>query len=248
VYKRQPVDIVNRVRSRINAFAIRRFDRVLFPSAKIRAIHSGVCATYGDVRSLVWPLGWPLPSGDFSGSRDTAHPVEFLYLGKLSEEKGLLDLLEAWRLGVPNSTLVLAGKGPLEGDDRFDLPALTLRGWVEGGEKRRLLAESDVVVVPSRLAETFSLIAAEAVISGKPLICSSLGAPSYVGEFDVGLVYPVGDVESLHRAMCRMAENRLFRVRLKRNTRDVADFLDWSNHVKRFETLYEEIVGLRAAR
>src|SRR5918998_939677 len=97
-----------------------------------------------------------------SGIRRTGPGKHVLYLGRLSEEKGLRVLMTAWDriaadggLGLP---LVLAGTGPLQEEvtwwarDRDDAQYVGLRSKAECSD---LTARSAVVVAPSAWMESF---------------------------------------------------------------------------------------------
>lgn len=71
-------------------------------------------------------------------------------------------------------------------------------GWVAA---REFLAQIDVLVVPSRVPESFGLVAAEAMAAGVPVLVSDAGAlPEVVGP-DHPWVVPAGDPDALARAL-----------------------------------------------
>ena len=81
-----------------------------------------------------------------------AEPPEILFAGRLSPEKGILELVEA----AQGHTLVVAGDGPL----RPQVPQA--RGWLAHDELERLYARAAVVACPSH-REGFGLACAEAM-------------------------------------------------------------------------------------
>lgn len=96
-----------------------------------------------------------------------------LYGGGLNREKGILDLFRLWKdIPVP---LVLAGE-PEPGltvpeDSRF-----IRLGQLDKATYQALLSRAGCVVSPSRLPETFGLIALEATLAGKPFFGFASGA------------------------------------------------------------------------
>lgn len=137
------------------------------------------------------------------------------YLGRLSLDKGVDTLASAVDLLARESGDV-GVRLLIGGDSRFVPPAAArpvrdaLRscsaqvvelGWVE---PRQVLAQADVVVVPSRWPEPFGLVAAEAMAMGCPLIVSDSGAlPEVVGA-GYPWVFPAGDVDTLAGLLARM--------------------------------------------
>jgi glycosyltransferase involved in cell wall biosynthesis len=114
-----------------------------------------------------------------------------LMYGRLSEEKGLPEGIEAARrAGVP---LKVAGDGPLR--DRLRDSGAELLGRVPAERLAELRRGAAVVLVPSRSDETFGLSALEAMGAGVPVVASSAGAlPELVGE---ERCVPRGDVDAL---------------------------------------------------
>jgi glycogen synthase len=103
---------------------------------------------------------------------------DVVFLGRLEfVGKGIDVLLEAWTQASTrlDGSLVIAGTGPDEQKIRDAIAAkhlggrVQLRGWVSGQEKFEMLAAARLVVVPSR-AETFGMVAVEALAAGTPVI------------------------------------------------------------------------------
>ena len=123
-------------------------------------------------------------------SRPTGLRIGFL--GRVSCDKGVDVLARAFAVILeqhPDAELVIAGDGRFVSDEQQRVVAAALDalpspptrlGWVPPAE---LLAECDIVVVPSTWAEPFGLVAIEAMSAGVPLLVSSAGAlPELVGE------------------------------------------------------------------
>jgi len=126
-----------------------------------------------------------------------------LYLGRLSEEKGLRVLLEAWgRLGerIP---LRIAGDGPLSGElvresEMIGLDGVELVGRVDEGEVGGLMQGARFLVFPSVWFEGFPLTIAEAFACGLPVIASRLGSMAeIVQDRMTGLHFEAGNAGDL---------------------------------------------------
>jgi glycosyltransferase involved in cell wall biosynthesis len=143
--------------------------------------------------------------------RFRAHPEPggyFLYLGRLSHEKGVETLIEA----VAGTTLELriAGEGP----EREQLEAMAAQtgarvefvGHRSGDDLERLVSGARAVVVPSRWPENCPLVVLEAMAAAKPLIASMVGGiPELARDGEEALLVPHGEVEPLRQAMLRLA-------------------------------------------
>ena len=127
-----------------------------------------------------------------------------LYLGRLSEEKGVRVLLAAWqRLRIP-VPLKIAGDGPLADElsaqlARQDFPAsVEWLGAVPHSQIAALLRHARFLVVPSLCFENFPLAIAEAFACGLPVIASRLGAcAEIVADSATGLLFTPADARDL---------------------------------------------------
>jgi glycosyltransferase involved in cell wall biosynthesis len=99
-----------------------------------------------------------------------------LFAGRLSEEKGVVGLLEAWQARRPDGLrLVVAGDGPL----RPELPAppaTQFLGAIPRTDVSRLMSSARALVFPSRCYEGQPMVLVEALAHGLPVLGSGLGA------------------------------------------------------------------------
>ena len=104
-----------------------------------------------------------------------------LYVGRLSDEKGVRVLAAAARLTDMSVTVV--GDGPLAATLRADAPAnLALVGARPRPEARALIAGAAALVLPSICYENFPITVAEAFAAGTPVIASRIGALAEIVE------------------------------------------------------------------
>jgi glycosyltransferase involved in cell wall biosynthesis len=139
-------------------------------------------------------------------------PPHVLYAGRLSEEKGVLELVDAAD-GLP---LVVVGDGPL----RDRVPAA--RGFVPPRELGSYFERAAVVVCPSR-REGYGVTARQAMAYGRPVVATAVGGlPDAVEHEVTGLLVPPGDAEALRAALVRLLGDRALRERLGREGRSRA--------------------------
>ena len=160
---------------------------------KIHVVHCGLEAAFHSDAS-------PEPSA----------AMRLVCVGRLSEQKGQLLLLDAMRQvldsGLPFD-LVLAGDGDLR-------PALEARvrhlglerhvritGWISGGEVRSELLAARALVLPS-FAEGLPVVIMEAMALRRPVVTTFVaGIPELVRNGDCGWLVPAGDVTALAEAI-----------------------------------------------
>jgi glycosyltransferase involved in cell wall biosynthesis len=137
----------------------------------------------------------------------------YLFLGHLSDEKGVPDLLEAWqmlelRMGDQCPELVIAGSGRLEGAVRKAAAKsnrITYAGHVQGEQKHQLLAKCRALIAPSAWWEPLGLIIYEAYEYSKPVIASlSGGLAETVQPGVTGLSHKPSDPSALCDAIEKM--------------------------------------------
>jgi glycosyltransferase involved in cell wall biosynthesis len=144
-------------------------------------------------------------------SPSAASSSRFLYVGRLSREKGLFDLLDAFcrvHAQNPEATLELAGSGLIEEDLRKRTRALgiesavTFLGTKTPEEIGRLLMTSAAMILPS-YSETWGLVVNEALSFGCPVVVSDVCGcvPELVIDGVTGYSFRAGDVGALSRAM-----------------------------------------------
>jgi glycogen synthase len=147
---------------------------------------------------------------------------EFVFLGRLVEEKGLDILLEALsrlRRRDLRPQLTVVGSGPelekmRELTRRLGLEAqVQFQGARTGSELASTLNQHQTLVVPSRYDEPFGVVALEGIACGCAVIASSGGGlPEAIGP--CGITFPNGDIAALEQALERLSTRPDERERL----------------------------------
>ena len=143
-----------------------------------------------------------------------------LYLGRLSLEKGVDVLVEAWRKHA-FFPLKIAGDGPqkaeLQAKAGKDVEFL---GALPKQDAMRLLQEAKMLVVPSVCYENFPRVIVEAFSMGTPVLCSKLGGMAEIVEEGVsGFHFEPGNPDDLLRQMKRMKDMDL--TQIQKNARKI---------------------------
>jgi glycosyltransferase involved in cell wall biosynthesis len=163
-----------------------------------------------DVRVI--PSGVALPED----VGDPDEPPHVLYVGRLSPEKGILELVEA----CAGLSLVVVGDGPL----RERVPGAL--GFVPPDELGPYYRAAAVVAVPSR-REGYGVVAREAMAWARPVVASAVGGLTDAVEDGVtGLLVPPGDVAALRGALQRLLGDAELRARLGATARERAPLFD----------------------
>jgi glycosyltransferase involved in cell wall biosynthesis len=170
--------------------------------------------------TLLQPVPW-LIAGEHS----------VLFVGRLSAEKGIWDLLDAVPLVLqryPKTKFVLVGvaeNAARETDLRREVDVRELKerliflGPLMGREKARAFLASDMLVVPS-WTEAFPLVIPEAMAAGIPIIATAVGAiPDFVINGAEGFLIPAHDPSALADRICRLLDDDVLRKSIGKRVR-----------------------------
>lgn len=142
-------------------------------------------------------------------------PCRILFLGRLGKRKGvpeLLDALASPALTTRDWTATLAGDGDLDGTrahiGRVGLAErVALPGWLDGRESAALLAQADILVLPSH-AENFPMSIIEALAAEVAVIATPVGATAeLLQDGHAALFVPVGDAAALAAALACLIDD-----------------------------------------
>ena len=158
-------------------------------------------------------------------------PPHALYVGRLSEEKGVRDLAEV----AAGLSLVVVGDGPLRGL----FPKAV--GFVPPSELGPFYERAAVIVVPSR-REGYGVAAREAMAYGRPVVATAVGGLVDVVENGVtGLLVPPGDAAALRSALERLLADAELRAQLGAAARErVVRDASWAAAAERLLDVYAE--------
>ena len=149
----------------------------------------------------------PVPVAVPEHVAEPAEPPHVLYAGRLSEEKGILEFLDATE-GLPR---VVVGDGPL----RDRVPDAV--GFVPPADLGAYYERAAVVCVPSR-REGYGMTAREAMAYGRPVVATRVGGLADLGPGAV--LVPPADTDALRQAVRALLSDASRRRQLGRDARE----------------------------
>jgi glycosyltransferase involved in cell wall biosynthesis len=204
------------------------------------------------IRIVVLHNAVPDPQPDLTRVRDPETPCHLLFLGHLSERKGVPELLQALAgpaLMARHWRATLAGGGPIDefrrrADDLGIASRVEFPGWLDEVRVGALCADADVLVLPSH-AEGLAMAVLEGLSYGLSVITTPVGAHPEVMEQDVsGILIPPGDVEALARALARVIEDKGLRERLRVGARRrFLEKFDLHSYAERLGQLHADMLS-----
>lgn len=173
-----------------------------------------------------------LPADRVDVKRNFVHPDPgagtgqgdyFLFVGRLSQEKGIGTLLRAWSSHPDLPTLRLLGDGPLADDVRQADATLANVEWIGRrplDEVYRQMGQAQAVIVPSVWYEVCPKTILEAFATGTPVIASRLGGMAeLVTDGETGVLFEAGNAEELAKAVRSLAADASRRTQLRQAAR-----------------------------
>ncbi len=178
----------------------KKFFDMEFPQLKTETVHNGV-----DIDA--YKVSRRMPS-NFKN---------YLFMGRLGERKGVYDLIKAINkvvneLGYKHLRFFLAGDGDLDRveaiiNDKNLTENIKIMGWLNNEDKRKLLREVEVVVLPS-YEENLPMALIESMACGKIIISTYAGGiPDLVQAHINGYLHKAGDIEELVNHIIFVSEN-----------------------------------------
>lgn len=229
---------------------------------KVEVIHTGV-----DVSGR--PPIWALPSERRQALRagygiDDANTIVFVFGGRLVQEKGVAELLDAFALLRERSDfpvqLLVAGnvrdsKDPKNVKATYgramiermaDMPGVTWVGSLKPSAMHDFLTAGDVFMLPSLWDDPYPTVMLEAAAAGLPIVAASRGGMTEFlqGCPDFDFVDDPSNKEELATAMMTFGRSFVSRDRAGRWLRDkIENQFDWSRVAADFEALYDRLLA-----
>ena len=210
---------------------LRRAEAAVCPSTAL----AGEATRLGARHVEIVPSGVEIPAE----VGNEATPPEVLYAGRLSREKGVLELVEA----AAGMNLIVAGDGPL----RNRVPMA--RGWVAPAELPGLYARAAVVACPSH-REGFGVACLEAMAHGRPVVAGGVGGLlDLVVNGETGIFVEPGNVPALRAALERLLDDPELRRRMgEAGRRRAAEHYSWASVTRKTLEVYARYAGKKSRR
>lgn len=175
----------------------------------------------------------------------------FIYLGRLSREKGVATLLAALRLRAgARLTCRILGEGPLEADLRrqaaeWGLDNVEFSGYLQGEALHAAIRGAAFTVVPSEWYENLPFAVLESFALGTPVLGARIGGiPEMVLDERTGLTFTMGDSRDLAAALERLESHPEQVAEMGRAARRlVEERYAPEPHLEQLEALYARAVA-----
>ena len=198
----------------------------------------------GKKEIVVNPFGVPANISAPRQLTDPDKPLRVLYVGSLSQRKGIAYLFEAIEKAGKAVTLTLVGRkvGQSELLDRF----CAKYRWLPSLPHDEVLAEMrnhDVFVFPS-LFEGLALVQGEAISQGLPVITTpNSGGADILRDGIDGFIVPIRDPEAITARLIELYQDRMLLQQMSESARERAMQLDWRGYKNRITDVVRLAAG-----
>jgi glycosyltransferase involved in cell wall biosynthesis len=161
-----------------------------------------------------------------------------LFVGRLSPEKGIGLMLEAWK-NLPHP-LKIVGDGPeVETVRKAGIPQVEFLGRQPREIVLELMKKAEFLVFPSQWFEGFPMTIVESYAVGLPIVATNLGSmASLIRHGETGLHFGLGDAADLARQARVMFENPAMVAEMRKKAR-----LEYEAHYTAEKNL-EQLLGI----
>jgi phosphatidylinositol alpha-mannosyltransferase len=228
----------------------RVFAPVLRPFAEKLVLRTAVSEQALDFVSRYFPGSYEITPNGVDVERFRSAPKvdlgpgrTVLFAGRLEERKGLSVLIRALaRLARPDVTLIVAGAGPREAEERALIARSGITARFLGAPDDETLAglfrSADVFCHPATGRESFGIVLVEAMAGGVPVVCSDLpGFRTAAG--DAAVYFPPGDDAALADALVPALDDPERAAVMRKLGEARAEAFDWNSLVDDVAKLYE---------
>lgn len=173
----------------------------------------------------------------------------FIYIGRLSEEKGIETLIKAMNY-VSASKLLIVGTGPLEEYlkglvEEKGIKNVVFAGFKTGKDLEKIIRRSSFMIIPSEWYENGPMSVLECMAYGKAIIGSNIGGiPEFIEDNETGAIFETGNIEDLAKKINYFINNKNEIVNMGKCARKRAESLySAQKHYSELIKEYTEVIN-----
>ena len=173
-----------------------------------------------------------------------------LYIGRLSKEKGIINLIKAFEK-TEKGKLYIAGEGPEKEEIQNIIKnnkleeRVKLLGFLNKEQVNENISKARFIVLPSIWYENCPYSALETLAIGKPVIGAKIGGiPELVKDNQTGLLYNHDNIEELAEKMKILFENKELAEKFGKNAKqDAINRFSKEIYYKNIREIYKSLIG-----
>ncbi len=148
----------------------------------------------------------PIEINNIKNVSNVSNNSNYVYMGRISEEKGVGLFCEAIHSLKLNAIVI--GDGPCKQELESKYPSIQFVGWKTGPEKDKYLYQAKALIFPSLWYEGAPLTIIEAKSYGLPcIVADNCAATEDIVDGEEGFIFQTGNVEALKDAIMKMEKS-----------------------------------------
>jgi glycosyltransferase involved in cell wall biosynthesis len=181
-----------------------------------------------------------------SKQEERLYENQVIFVGRLSKEKGILDLLTICEKIPKEIDLIIVGSGPEEEkikkiSEKFS--QIHYLGYQSNQRSISLIRGSDILIQPSLIEGGMNTTLLEAMACKTPIITTSLKVyGSDIRHLDTAYCIKPNSPDDLLQALIKLISEKQIRLKLSENAYQVVLNYSWDAISKQFVTLYEKLL------
>ncbi len=234
-----------------NAFfsPVKNLDGVIYVSNFSKQKHLQYNPNFSEVPDMALYNFVSEKNSDFLAQNKRSY---FIYFGRLSHEKGLRTLIEAFR-HMPDLPLKIVGTGPEE-QELIDyvrsnkIKNIEFMGFKTGDDLKKTVSEAAFVIVPSECYENNPMTVIEAYSMGVPVIGAKIGGiPEILPDGKTGFLFAPKDAADLKNVVARANQLNAneYKAMSDNALQFAADNFDERLHYQKLIDFYEKIISIK---
>jgi len=168
------------------------------------------------------------------------------FVGRVSKEKGIVEFIEAAKL-LPEISFVIAGRLDTSVSHLVSHTPTNVewKGFLSGSELDQVFQNSRIIIVPSKWYEGFPNVITRAMLHGKPVITSNIGAmASIIDNGENGFLIDPGSVNQLTESISSLFYDTEMSVKLGKNGKQKAESVyDEQTIYERLMKIYSQLIN-----
>ncbi len=170
----------------------------------------------------------------------------FIYIGRLSEEKGIHTLIKAMKY-VNKSKLLIVGTGPLENQlkefvKKEKISNIDFCGFKTGTELEQIIQKCRFMVIPSEWYENGPMSMLECMAYGKAIIGSDIGGIPELLAYENGITFECGNERDLSKKILYLlADANKCILMGKRGRKAVENYYSSNVHLYKLNRIYYDL-------
>lgn len=164
----------------------------------------------------------PIAKDEAKKKHNLAGKFTVLFVGRLLEKKGILDLIEAVERMKTSICLLIIGIGDLKEDVILKAEKnnqIKFLGAIPNSKLPIYYSAADLTIVPSKYEELFGRVIIESLACGTPVIGTNVGGISEVLSSDVGLLIKPG-CQNIYHAITKLQDDKILLIDMTQKCRN----------------------------